>query len=243
MKPKYEEIKSYIVSQIESGVWQQGERIASENELTKLFGVSRMTANRAIKELTDSGLLSRVFGLGTFVAVRVPQAPLFEIKNIAEEIEARGNQHKAKVVSLLEVSLSDRAALEMELPEGTRVYRSVIVHYENGTPVQLEDRYVNPVLAPEYIKQDFEKTTPNKYLMEVTPFSEAEHIIEAVLPDQQAIECLAMTTSEPCLLIRRRTWVGSTIASYSKLLHPGNRYRLGGRFVREGAFLSKGGGK
>ncbi len=47
-------------------------------------------------------------------------------------------------------------------------------------PVQIEDRYVSPAAAPEYLAQDFTTQTPYVYLMAAAPISEAEHVIDAV---------------------------------------------------------------
>ena len=67
-QPKFAQIKQHIISKIKSGEWAEHSRVASENELAEQFSVSRMTARRALSELTDAGILSRTQGLGTFVA-------------------------------------------------------------------------------------------------------------------------------------------------------------------------------
>ena len=66
--PKFTQIKQFIFEQIESGNWLEKQRVPSENELATQFAVSRMTARRALQELTDEGVLSRSQGSGTFVA-------------------------------------------------------------------------------------------------------------------------------------------------------------------------------
>jgi DNA-binding GntR family transcriptional regulator len=45
-----------------------------------------MTINRALRELTDEGLLVRLQGVGTFVAEPKGQSALFEVRSIADEI-------------------------------------------------------------------------------------------------------------------------------------------------------------
>lgn len=65
--PKYIQIKNFIIKKIESGEYQVGDKIPSENELSKQFNVSRLTANCAIKELTSAGIVERVRGKGTFI--------------------------------------------------------------------------------------------------------------------------------------------------------------------------------
>lgn len=66
--PFYEKVKQAISEKIAAGVWRPHDRIPSEAELVAQFGFSRMTINRALRELTDEGLLVRLQGVGTFVA-------------------------------------------------------------------------------------------------------------------------------------------------------------------------------
>lgn len=231
MRPRYLMIKEHISELIDSGQWAVGHRTPSDNQFAKQFGVSRMTANRALKELTDAGLLTRVAGVGTFVAEHIPQAPLFEIKNIADEIRSRGHQYKGHPHLLERTPASKDIATELEIAIDTIVFHSLVVHFENDVPVQLEDRYVNPELVPHYIDQDFSLITPNEYLTKAAPLTEAEHIIEATLPDENTQQLLSIGPDQPCLLLHRRTWSGRTIASTARLTHPSNRYRLGGHFV------------
>jgi GntR family histidine utilization transcriptional repressor len=233
VKPQYQKLKSYIKVRIDEGLWQEGHRVSSENELAEQFGVSRMTANRALKELSGEGVLTRVPGVGTFVAKYIPQAPLFEIRNIADEIRDRGHNYSAELALLVREAADQEVAAALELPVGAEVFHSVVIHRENGIPVQLEDRHVNPALVPHYIEQDFIAITPNEYLMDVAPLTEAEHIIEAILPDAKTRQRLDLDEHVPCILLRRRTWSGAAIASNAQLVYPGNRYRLGGRFVPE----------
>jgi len=230
MRPQYQKIKQFIREHIDNGEWTAGYRVSSDNVLATQFGVSRMTANRAMRELTDAGILTRITGVGTFVAKHVPQTPLFEIKNIAEEIESRGNHYSAVLHTLIEEPASQQAALELQIPVKTPIYHSLLVHCENGIPVQLEDRFVNPAQVPQYINQDFCRITPNAYLTEAAPLTEVEQIIEAILPDALTQQLLSIGADQPCLLIYRRTWAGPLVSS-ARLTHPGNRYRMGGRFV------------
>ncbi|HBO79539.1 MAG TPA: histidine utilization repressor, partial [Cupriavidus sp.] len=55
---------------------------------------------------------------------------------------------------------------------GESVYHSVCVHREDGVPVQLEDRYVNPRVAPDFINQDFSGTKPGEYLLRNVPYDQ-----------------------------------------------------------------------
>ncbi len=228
--PLYAQVKQMIVQQIQSGTWPAHHRVPSESELVEELGFSRMTINRALRELTAEGLLLRMQGVGTFVAEPKGRSALFSVNNIADEIAARGHRHHCKVIRLAEELANSERALALDLRSGQRVFHSLIVHYENGVPIQLEDRYVNAAVAPEYLKQDFTVQTPYAYLSRVAPLTEGEHVVEAVLAEAEECRLLQIEHNEPCLLIRRRTWSGNQAVTSARLIHPGSRHRLEGRF-------------
>jgi len=233
--PLYAGVKQMIVARIASGEWQPHHRIPSENELVEQLGVSRMTINRALRELSSEGVLVRVQGVGTFVAEAKGHSALFEVRSIADEIAARGHVHTATVIAVQERPAEPDIARWLEVPPGTPVYQSLVVHRENDVPVQIEDRHVNPAAAPDYLAQDLGRVTANHYLMRVAPLEAAEHFVEAVLPSAAEAKLLAITRSEPCLMIRRRTWSGGRVVTAVRLLYPGGRYRLEGRQGAPGA--------
>ena len=58
-----------------------------------------MTVNRALRELTEEGVLKRIAGVGTFVAEMKPQSNLLMIAHIRDEIRARGHEYRCRVLS------------------------------------------------------------------------------------------------------------------------------------------------
>ncbi|MDB5873075.1 MAG: histidine utilization repressor, partial [Ramlibacter sp.] len=79
----YEQVKEFISRKIQDGTWPAGHRLPSEHELVAQFGVARMTVNRALRELVEQGRITRVAGVGSFVAEDKPQSTLLQIANIA----------------------------------------------------------------------------------------------------------------------------------------------------------------
>ncbi|QYM95200.1 histidine utilization repressor [Dickeya ananatis] len=228
--PIYQRVKQAIINQIRSGAWQSHQRVPSESELVNELGVSRMTINRALRELTSEGFLVRMQGVGTFVAEQKAHTAMLEVHNIADEIAARGHRHSSQVLRLERLSADGDQAAQLDIAPGQPLFHSQIVHYENGVPVQLEIRYVNPQVAPDYLQQDFTVVTPHSYLSRVAPLTAGEHRVEAVAAEPRQRELLALDEQEPCLLIRRRTWHGSRVVTAARLFYPGSRYQLFGRF-------------
>ncbi|MFE7232408.1 histidine utilization repressor [Streptomyces sp. NPDC057596] len=227
--PAYQRVKDLVTEQITSGRWREGDALPSENQFVESLGLSRMTINRALRELTAQGLLRRVMGVGTFVALNKGSSALVEVHNIADEVRRRGHRYHARVLSLREEE-AGKVSAQFGLGERHTVFRSRVVHFEDGVAIQLEDRYVNPDFAPGYLEQDFTRRTPFTFLSEVAPLGKGEHIVEAVLPSAEECAILGVEESEPCLLIQRRTWSRGALVSIARLLHPGSRYRLEGTF-------------
>lgn len=229
-RPLYQQVKDHIIDRIESGALPPGHRLPSEHELVQTLGVSRMTANRALRELLAQGVLTRVAGVGSFVASPRAEAELLEVRNIATDIRERGGRYSSILHQLEETEASIAVAQGLGIDPGARVYRSVIVHLENDTPVQLEDRFVNPTAAPDYIKVDFSRNTPHEYLCRIAPISDVEHIVEAILPDAWTQKLLAVAAREPCLRLYRSTQSFGRRVTCVWLTHPGSKYRMIARF-------------
>ncbi len=231
VQPLYEQVKEHILDRLDAGLWRSSDRVPSENELVAELGVSRMTANRALRELTEEGYLVRVPGVGTFVAEpRAASHPL-EVRNVADEIRSRNHTHRAEVRKLAARPASRKLADLLQIEVGDPVFQSVIVHYENGVPIQIENRHVTAALAAGYLDADFTRQTPSEFLNKVAPLQESEHVVRAALPTARQAAWLEIDPTEPCLVIHRRTWAKGRPMSVAELLHPGSRYELSGRFT------------
>jgi GntR family histidine utilization transcriptional repressor len=229
-QPLYAKVKDHILTNIRNGQWVPGARVPSENELVESFRISRMTANRALRELTAEGFLARVPGVGTFVRESPALSSLMELRNIAEEIEQRGHRHNSRVISKKEITASPALADEFEAQLLDRLFHIVIVHEENGMPVQIEDRYVNAAIVPEFFARDFAQVTPTAVLVAAMPVDELEHTVEATLPtiDQQRL--LHIGPMEPCLALHRRSWSRAKVVTVATLTYPASRYALYSRY-------------
>ena len=228
--PLYQKVKDYIIEHIRSGEWETGFQIPSENELTLSLEMSRMTIHRALRELTADGWLMRVQGAGTFVAEPRPQSAVLSLRSIADEVRSRDGRYTNNLISLEEEKATPFIAGVLELELGASVFHSVIVHKENDIPIQLEDRYVSPQAVPDYLSQSFQDVTPYDYLINVAPLSNAEHTIFAIASDETQANLLEIKPQSPCLQLKRRTWSDGKPVTYAMLVHPGDRYSLGGTF-------------
>ena len=226
--PQFALIKQYINDHIDSGAWPAGTRTPSENELCSIFSVSRMTARRALQELADQGMLSRAPGLGTFVAEIELQTPSVEIPNIVDQAIKSGS-YSSRILSLGAISAPAEIAELMHRSTVTEVYQAIVVHLDKQTPIQWQALYVNPDLAPAFLKQNYTKITPDAYLDWISPVSGKDHQLEAVLPSPIQRRELGLTaeSSAVCMQLNQRCWSQKTVRNYSQLAHPASRFHLG----------------
>lgn len=229
-QPLYAKVKNHIIGRIHSGAWAPGARVPSENEIVESFGVSRMTANRALRELTAEGFVARVPGVGTFVKEPPARSSLMELRNIAEEIAARGHRHTSRIDTKGTLTATPTLVEEFEFRGVQPLFHIRIVHEENGVPVQIEDRHVNPAVVPDFLDQDFSRITPTAHLLASAPVDELEHTVEAVIPTPEQQKLLGIGAHEPCLALHRRSWSRGLVATVATLTYPASRYALYSRY-------------
>jgi len=228
--PPYQRVKQHVKEGLARGAWPAGTALPSEAELVAQFGVSRMTVNRALRELQTEGLIQRVQGVGSFAAPLHKVASTLRLRDVHEEIEARGHHHMVRVVSQGAEPAPPAVAEPLGVPAGSTVFHVVLLHHENGIPLQVEDRWVNPALVPDFLANDFSQTTPTQVLFARTVLHAAQYAIEALPAGRAEAALLGMEPGAPCLVVSRRTEARGGVITIARLTHPGARYLLQGSF-------------
>ena len=102
-------------------------------------------------------------------------------------------------------------------------YRSAIFHHDDEQKRKAEEKIAQLTAA---------KVHDDPIVTQVAPLTEGEHVVEAILAEPEECRLLQIERGEPCLLIRRRTWSGRQPVTAARLIHPGSRHRLEGRFSK-----------
>lgn len=233
--PAYQYIKQEILNQLAQGVWQEGERMPTEFALAKQFAVSRMTVNRALKELSEERILERRQGSGTFVAQRKYKNIRVEITNIAQDIKASKRRYHAQVISQQTLSSEDITPILQShfninpKDDKVRLYEVKIIHFADDKPVQYEERWVNVELVPQFIEQDFTKTNTSDYLIANVAFESGNYHIFAKNATPTVANALSIPEQAPTLLLQRSTLSEGVVVTFVNLWHAGERYSFNGQ--------------
>jgi GntR family transcriptional regulator, histidine utilization repressor len=232
--PIYEQIRCAIAEPIVTGRWRPGRRIPSEMELTKAFKASRMTVNRALTALAADGLIVRWRRRGSFVAERAVELAVFEIWDIAAEIERSGRAYAYALLARDRMTADADLATDMDVAPGTPLLALTCRHSADGEVVQLEHRLINLAAVPQAADESFDAIAPGRWLLDRVPWSEAEHTIRAQSADARTARLMCTERGAACLVIERRTWQGRKAITLARLVHPGARHVLTGRFQPTG---------
>jgi GntR family histidine utilization transcriptional repressor len=228
--PVYEQIRRAIADPIMQGRWRPGRRIPSEMELTKSFATSRMTVNRALTALAAEGLIVRWRRRGSFVAERPAELTVFQIWDIAAEVERNGGAYRYELMSCTERQADVGLAADIGVPVGAPLLELTCRHFSGNDVVQLEERLINLAAVPQASADSFAAVAPGRWLLDHVPWSEARHDIAAENADTRTAHLMALARGQACLVIVRRTWQGTTPITLARLVHPGSSYALTGRF-------------
>ena len=245
--PAYQRIKNAILDNIHSGKWQAGNAISTEMALAEEFGVSRMTVNRALKELSEERVLERRQGSGTFVAQQQFNHTFVEVRNIAQDLKSANRDYQAKVVSkrgitaaMLNDELRRKFGLEkmvetFELKKGKSIdseaavlYEVKIIHFADGQPIQFEERWVDALKVPEFIEQDFSVVNTSDYLIAKSPLERGSYTIRALAAPDEIAALLQITAQSPTLVLCRQTYSAGQVLTFVKMWHAGERYQFSG---------------
>ncbi|MTH77906.1 UTRA domain-containing protein [Paracoccus aestuariivivens] len=202
--------------------WRQGDRIPDEAELAVEFGVARATVNKALQLLADEGLLDRRRKAGTHVTINPARKATLTIAIVREQIEAAGMAYSHRIIGQKTEPLPAEVAVRMGLPEGESLLHLRTVHYGDGAPFQIEDRWINPKAAPGVESVDFQRINPNEWLVRNFPWLRGDIAFSAENADARDARLLETRQGTALLILQRTTWNDlGAITSVRLAFHPG----------------------
>jgi len=234
-KPLYMQLEEILRKQIRDAELSPHEAIPSENELSKIYDLSRMTVRGVITRLVSEGLLYRVPGKGTFVAEpKIMTGPLTQ-KGIREQLEELGYETGTTVLDKRVEKAESPIADELELPVGEPVYRLERLRYANKEPLGLDLSYIPVALCDSLLDKDLERD-PLCDIIETNYDIVAKRgveTLESCPATSREIKYLKVTKGSPLLLLKYTMFSQSGIPfEYAKVVFRGDRIKLRFAFSR-----------
>jgi len=228
--PIWQQIRRALAHPIVSGVWPPGTRIPTEASLTRTFRTSRMTVGKAMQTLANEGLVHRRRKVGTVVAERALERPVFEIWDIADLIARNGGIYQYRLLECRKLEDDPERREMLGVSSRTPALWMRCLHLCDEKPFQLEERLINMDAAPGITCQPLDTQGPGRWLLAHVPWTDAEHKISARQAPDEIATHLKVRPHDACLVVDRRTWNHGAPVTHARLWHPGTSHNLVGHF-------------
>lgn len=211
--PLYAQLRDVLVSRIESGVWSPGERIPTEMELMKEYGVGRATVRQAVLDLVNKGLLYRKQGKGTFVNAETGHCDLELALSFTAEMLARGAAPGAEVLKKEVVAADKEVREKLGLKRGQKVLRLERLRTADGAAMAFEVSHLNYQLVPG-IENGNLAGSLYQLVTRVygVPLLHARHTIHAEAAQEPVAGMIGVPPGSPVLVLERVTFTRNNVA-------------------------------
>lgn len=139
--PLYVQLMNQIEEKIRCGVYQPGERLQSESEMAKTFGVSIITVRSAVSGLVEKGLVEKKQGKGTFVSKPKFTKDMKNLQSFTEMCRYMGMEPGGKMLENCLASPDDKTRKLLGLEKDSQVISISRLRYADGQPVAIEKNY------------------------------------------------------------------------------------------------------
>ncbi|MBR2702117.1 MAG: GntR family transcriptional regulator [Erysipelotrichaceae bacterium] len=147
---KYKIIEEHIMKMIDSGELKAGDQIMTEEQLSRMFSFSRMTINKALNRLQDSGYIKRTPGRGSFVSAPVVRKPSISITSFTEDMKLIGLHAGSKLISyeVIKAAAVPEIRDKLHLTDNDMVHHFVRLRTGNNIPIAVTYNYVSVRIVP-----------------------------------------------------------------------------------------------
>lgn len=196
---KTQQVKNYILKNIESGEYRVGHAIESEPTLVKKLGISRVTIRDAIRELAEENILERQHGRGTFV-IEQPMFKGFQCGlGFTDEMIRNGMQPSAKHVEVREVPAPAEVVRHLQINPNNMVWNVKRLRLANDHPVALENEYFSKDIVPHLSEEIAQQSIYGYLSSQNIDFSHADQKIDAMPADEELSRMLHVALGEPLI--------------------------------------------
>lgn len=221
------------MEEINSGRWQPGHKIPTEEALTKEYGVSRITVKQAINNLVSEGYLMKFQGKGTFVTGVVSEGCLNMRTRFTEDMF--GEEVKSEKETLFKGRKTPPPDARECLKTTDQVYYFLIKRVVDGEPVYLEESFIPFGLLPNLEKIDFSHSSLYTILQErcTKKIFKVIQTVEISLAKGLNARYLAVHAGVPVLVVHRLLLsADNTPIAYTKFLGRSDKYKFQTEFER-----------
>jgi GntR family transcriptional regulator len=225
----YTHMKAQMIADIASGQFKPHERLPSQRELGRLYGLSHMSVRRAINELTSEGIIYTLPGKGLYVAEPKQEAELGALVSFTEDMKLRGMTPSTRLLKAEIISASTMLANTLQLVVGAPVACLRRLRLADDEPMAIQVAYLPAALCPNLFDHDLERESLYAVLRQHYGFqlADGQRSVEAALASPEEADLLNLTLPAALLVTEQVTcFENGTPIEFVRSMYRGDRYRL-----------------
>ena len=229
----YIQLTRIFLEEIKSGNWQLNQRIPSEEELCKKYGVSKITVRQALNNLVSDGYLMKLQGKGTFVISVLPVVGLAMKTQLTEEMF--GKEVKAEKEILFKGIKEPSSDIRAYLKTTDKIYHFLCRRLVNNNPAYLDESFIPYPMLPEIEQLDIINNSLYSILQEkaIKKIFRVVQTIEVQQLQGYPAQYLALSEGIPVLAVHRLLFSSdNTPVGYTRFLGRSDRYKFQTEFER-----------
>jgi len=221
-KLSWRDVRTEIHEAILSGRYGPGDRLPRDADIAEELNCARSTVQRAMQDLSDSGLVERRRKGGTRVRPdRVTRATV-DIPITRLEVEQKGARYGYQLIRRVEEPAPRGVLGTLELTTPRPMLHVEALHLSDGLPYILEDRWICLETSPEIREVDLSQNSANEWLVLNKPYTRVDLRFCAVSADAKTAEGLNTRLGDAVFVIERTTWIDTApITTVKALTAPG----------------------
>ena len=216
------DVRDEIHKAILAGRYGPGDRLPRDADIADALNGARSTVQRAMQDLSDSGLVERRRKGGTRVRAEPVTRATLDIPITRREVEQKGGRYGYQLIRRSQLRSPRAVMATFELSEPQQMFRVEALHLSDGAPYILEDRWISLTTVPEIHDVDLTQNSANEWLVLHCPYTRCDVRFYAISADPEIADLLQTETGTALLVIERTTWIdASPITTVKAITRPG----------------------
>lgn len=206
----WKEVRDKIRASILDRTYAPGDKLPRDADIAETFGCARSTVQRAMRDLSDAGLVERKRKGGTHVRTDPVTRATLDIPITRREVERRGSVYGYQLIDQSFGIVPHEVARKFEQTETTEMMRVQALHLADHKPHIFEDRWICSDTVPEILNVDLTRESANEWLVRNKPYTRFDLRFYAISADTETAKILNVEKGSALLVIERTTWIGTS---------------------------------
>jgi GntR family transcriptional regulator len=224
----YFQLYEIIKKKIESNEWLVGSQIPTEDDLCKMFGLSRSTVRTAVLELVRQGFLKRQQGKGTFIHKNYVSEGLTMLTNLRELLFEEGLNFTTNVLARTVMMPVDSLDIKLDIPKDRHIIYIKRLRSIDNEPVLLQETYIPYHICPLLLEEDIEHQSlfelfEKKYGIKITRVKNYIEIAP-LHPDEKQL--IGLPEGSQAILLNQYFYSGDTLVMYTRSIKRTDRFKF-----------------